>query len=92
MSADCASTLGSVCGSVGLSARTLASQYHALETSRAVSTTQGEGYEVQDHRYDVVAIGADGAVPRAAVGLVSHELKTACITKVFPARSHTVTA
>ena len=69
-----------------------ASRYHAPGTSRAVSTTQVAGYEVHDHRYDAVVIAAGGAGPRAAAGLVSHQLKTACITKVFPSRSHTVAA
>eukprot|EP00913_Durusdinium_trenchii_P021531 g20233.t1 len=50
------------------------------------------GYEVFDHSYDAVVIGAGGAGLRAAAGLVNHGLKTACITKVFPTRSHTVAA
>eukprot|EP00913_Durusdinium_trenchii_P019412 g18250.t1 len=50
------------------------------------------GYEVFDHSYDAVVIGAGGAGLRAAAGLVGHGLKTACITKVFPTRSHTVAA
>jgi succinate dehydrogenase (ubiquinone) flavoprotein subunit len=50
------------------------------------------GYEVYDHSYDAVVIGAGGAGLRAAAGLVDHGLKTACITKVFPTRSHTVAA
>ena len=69
-----------------------ASRYHAPGTSRAVSTTQVASYEVHDHRYDTVVIAAGGPGPRAAAGLVSHQLKTACITKVFPSRSHTVAA
>ena len=68
---------------MGFSAQTLC-HYHAPETSGAVTTTQGEGYEVHDHRYDAVSVGANGADPGAAVGLVSHEVKTACITKVTP--------
>ena len=60
--------------------------------SRGVSTTQIGGYEVFDHSYDAVVIGAGGAGLRAAAGLVGHGLKTACITKVFPTRSHTVAA
>jgi len=68
------------------------SRCHAPKTSRAVSTTQVAGYEVHDHRYDAVVIGAGGAGLRAAAGLVKHGLKTACITKVFPTRSHTVAA
>lgn len=45
-----------------------------------------------DHHYDAVVVGAGGAGLRAAAGLVGHGLKTACITKVFPTRSHTVAA
>jgi len=47
---------------------------------------------VFDHHYDAVVVGAGGAGLRAAAGLVGHGLKTACITKVFPTRSHTVAA
>ena len=49
-------------------------------------------YEVIDHAYDVVVIGAGGAGLRATVGLAEAGLKTACVTKVFPTRSHTVAA
>ena len=47
---------------------------------------------MHDHFYDAVVIGAGGAGLRAASGLVAHGLKTACISKVFPTRSHTVAA
>merc|ERR1719204_1812179 len=60
--------------------------------TRAMSTTTIGGYEVFDHSYDAVVIGAGGAGLRAAAGLVAHGLNTACITKVFPTRSHTVAA
>ena len=49
-------------------------------------------YEVIDHSYDVVVVGAGGAGLRAALGLAEAGLSTACITKVFPTRSHTVAA
>lgn len=49
-------------------------------------------YEFIDHRYDVVVVGAGGAGLRATFGMVAAGLKTACITKVFPTRSHTVAA
>jgi len=49
-------------------------------------------YEVFDHSYDALVLGAGGAGLRAAAGCVAHGLKTACITKVFPTRSHTVAA
>jgi succinate dehydrogenase / fumarate reductase flavoprotein subunit len=49
-------------------------------------------YSLTDHAYDVVVVGAGGAGLRATMGLAAAGLKTACITKVFPTRSHTVAA
>ncbi len=49
-------------------------------------------YPLIDHKYDVVVVGAGGAGLRATMGLAAGGLKTACITKVFPTRSHTVAA
>jgi succinate dehydrogenase / fumarate reductase, flavoprotein subunit len=49
-------------------------------------------YEIVEHSYDVVIVGAGGAGLRAALGMASSGLKTACVTKVFPTRSHTVAA
>ncbi len=49
-------------------------------------------YEFVDHAYDVVVVGAGGAGLRAVVGLAEAGLTTACLTKVFPTRSHTVAA
>jgi len=49
-------------------------------------------YEIIDHKYDVVVVGAGGAGLRATFGMANAGLKTACITKVFPTRSHTVAA
>ena len=49
-------------------------------------------YPVTDHVYDVVVVGAGGAGLRAVRGLSQAGLSTACITKVFPTRSHTVAA
>jgi len=51
-----------------------------------------EAYKIVDHTYDVVVIGAGGAGLRATMGLAEAGLRTACITKVFPTRSHTVAA
>lgn len=45
-----------------------------------------------DHQYDVIVVGAGGAGLRATLGMSAQGLKTACITKVFPTRSHTVAA
>ncbi len=52
----------------------------------------GKAYPVIDHTYDVVVVGAGGAGLRATLGCAEAGLKTACITKVFPTRSHTVAA
>jgi succinate dehydrogenase / fumarate reductase flavoprotein subunit len=49
-------------------------------------------YELTDHFYDVVVVGAGGAGLRATFGMAEKGLKTACLTKVFPTRSHTVAA
>lgn len=49
-------------------------------------------YTIVDHHYDAVVVGAGGAGLRAAFGLVEKGFKTACITKLFPTRSHTVAA
>ena len=49
-------------------------------------------YTVVDHEYDAVVVGAGGAGLRAAMGLSEAGLKTACVTKLFPTRSHTVAA
>jgi len=49
-------------------------------------------YKIIDHSYDVVVVGAGGAGLRATFGMASAGLSTACITKVFPTRSHTVAA
>ena len=49
-------------------------------------------YKIIDHKYDVVVLGAGGSGLTAAVGLSEAGLKTACISKVFPTRSHTTAA
>lgn len=49
-------------------------------------------YEIIDHKYDVIIVGAGGAGLRATVGMAEKGFATACITKVFPTRSHTVAA
>jgi len=51
-----------------------------------------KAYKIIDHEYDVVVLGAGGSGLRAAVGLSEAGLKTACISKVFPTRSHTSAA
>lgn len=54
--------------------------------------TGGFAYPITDHYYDVVVVGAGGAGLRATFGMAQVGLKTACLTKVFPTRSHTVAA
>ena len=49
-------------------------------------------YKIIDHTHDVVVVGAGGAGLRATLGMTAAGLKTACISKVFPTRSHTVAA
>jgi succinate dehydrogenase / fumarate reductase flavoprotein subunit len=51
-----------------------------------------EAYKIVDHAYDVVVVGAGGSGLRATMGAAGKGLRTACITKVFPTRSHTVAA
>lgn len=51
-----------------------------------------EAYPIEDHTYDVVVVGAGGAGLRATFGMAEAGLRTACISKVFPTRSHTVAA
>jgi len=51
-----------------------------------------EAYPIIDHAYDVVVVGAGGSGLRATLGMTHAGLKTACVSKVFPTRSHTVAA
>jgi succinate dehydrogenase / fumarate reductase flavoprotein subunit len=51
-----------------------------------------KAYKIEDHYFDVVVVGAGGAGLRATFGMAVEGLSTACITKVFPTRSHTVAA
>jgi succinate dehydrogenase flavoprotein subunit len=52
----------------------------------------GRAYQFVDHYHDVVVVGAGGAGLRATLGMAEQGLRTACVTKVFPTRSHTVAA
>ncbi|KAG7348759.1 succinate dehydrogenase, flavoprotein subunit [Nitzschia inconspicua] len=60
-------------------------------SSSVASSIQGD-YTVVDHEYDAVVVGAGGSGLRAAMGLSEAGFKTACVTKLFPTRSHTVAA
>src|SRR5215213_6623602 len=62
----------------------------ATNGSGSSPATNGKSYPMEDHTYDVVVVGAGGAGLRAVVGCSEAGLRTACITKVFPTRSHTV--
>ena len=59
---------------------------------RTATAQNGKAYTFTDHTFDVVVVGAGGAGLRATLGAAQAGLKTACITKVFPTRSHTVAA
>jgi succinate dehydrogenase (ubiquinone) flavoprotein subunit len=70
-------------------ARIIGSQpLRAKEASDHVSST----YPVIDHEYDAIVVGAGGSGLRAAFGLAEAGFNTACISKLFPTRSHTVAA
>ena len=58
----------------------------------APSISAARAYTIIDHEYDVVVVGAGGSGLRATFGMANKGFKTACITKVFPTRSHTVAA
>ncbi|HWA78921.1 MAG TPA: succinate dehydrogenase flavoprotein subunit [Acetobacteraceae bacterium] len=58
----------------------------------AITLPSTRAYQIIDHTYDVVVVGAGGAGLRATLGMGSAGLKTACLSKVFPTRSHTVAA
>ncbi|KAJ3100951.1 succinate dehydrogenase flavoprotein subunit [Phlyctochytrium planicorne] len=60
--------------------------------AKAADTPLSAAYPIIDHTYDAIVVGAGGAGLRAAFGLASEGLNTACITKLFPTRSHTVAA
>lgn len=62
--------------------------FAGIPTSKATAPA----YNIVDHQYDVVVVGAGGAGLRAAVGCAQSGLKSACVSKLFPTRSHTVAA
>jgi succinate dehydrogenase flavoprotein subunit len=64
----------------------------ATNGSNGAPAVNGRAYPIEDHTFDVVVVGAGGSGLRAVVGCAEAGLRTACITKVFPTRSHTVAA
>ena len=64
----------------------------AGDSNVAKPAINGRAYPLTDHTYDVVVVGAGGAGLRATLGAAQAGLRTACVTKVFPTRSHTVAA
>ncbi|BFZ11279.1 hypothetical protein BsWGS_14318 [Bradybaena similaris] len=85
--------IGHVTKSVALT-RNFHFRVHGRNTDAKASATSNisRDYPVVDHQYDAVVVGAGGAGLRAAFGLANEGFKTACITKLFPTRSHTVAA
>ncbi|OAX78260.1 succinate dehydrogenase, flavoprotein subunit [Emergomyces africanus] len=78
-----------------LGRRTFCSTSSLLATEGVSSQAQRIGLvdmQIVDHRYDALVVGAGGAGLMAAVGLAESGLETACISKLFPTRSHTVAA
>merc|ERR550537_736342 len=74
-------------------ARQAACGFHSTGAASAAAGAPGKSaYTIIDHEYDAVVVGAGGAGLRAAIGMSEHGLKTACITKLFPTRSHPVAA
>eukprot|EP01123_Difflugia_compressa_P007756 TRINITY_DN2146_c0_g1_i1.p1 TRINITY_DN2146_c0_g1~~TRINITY_DN2146_c0_g1_i1.p1 ORF type:complete len:633 (-),score=157.35 TRINITY_DN2146_c0_g1_i1:107-2005(-) len=69
-----------------------ATTLHKKNSIYTTSAPRQNAYTIVDHTYDALVVGAGGAGLRAAVGLVEAGLSTACISKLFPTRSHTVAA
>src|SRR5271163_4762204 len=63
-----------------------------MATNGSASAPANRAYPITDHTFDVAVVGAGGAGLRASVGCAQAGLRTACISKVFPTRSHTVAA
>src|SRR5213082_1822637 len=102
LAAGCARGGGGLCsrrGGADRDARQRAVRAYADRGGRRVCRPQGglrggamSAYELIDHSYDVIVVGAGGAGLRATLGLAESGLSTACISKLFPTRSHTVAA
>ena len=76
------------------STRRLVQQFSGRSSRQlsSVATSMTGDYTVVDHEYDAVVVGAGGSGLRAAMGLSEAGFRTACVTKLFPTRSHTVAA
>jgi succinate dehydrogenase / fumarate reductase, flavoprotein subunit len=70
----------------------MASNGNGKANGNAAPAVNGKAYPITDHTFDVVIVGGGGAGLRATVGCSQAGLRTACISKVFPTRSHTVAA
>jgi succinate dehydrogenase / fumarate reductase flavoprotein subunit len=66
--------------------------FNTTSSGAAAPAHNGAAYPIVDHTFDVIVVGAGGAGLRATVGCSKAGLRTACISKVFPTRSHTVAA
>ncbi len=66
--------------------------FNTASNGSAAPAYNGMAYPITDHSFDVIVVGAGGAGLRATVGCAKAGLRTACISKVFPTRSHTVAA
>ncbi len=80
------------CGAVRLHSRGSCRDRRVRRAAHRIREPAVSAYEVIDHTYDVVVVGAGGAGLRATLGLAEAGLSTACISKLFPTRSHTVAA
>ena len=93
VSSERATTSASAWATTSSASSTIRSLSASASASNANTKANGFGnYEIIDHEYDALVVGAGGAGLRAAIGLGEHGFKTACVTKLFPTRSHTVAA
>jgi len=88
------SALGQISAASQVAQRSFSFRVHGRNTSVKHSNKSEvtRDYPLVEHEYDAVVVGAGGAGLRAAFGLANQGFKTACITKLFPTRSHTVAA